>query len=461
MSLFEIDLNDNFLFKNGSPFLTEDNFYKFYKETNIYSSYSKEEFKSLLFEDLYFEVQNFSILLNRFLAKRNSHENLKKIIKIDIYEAYYNHDKNNCVTELTQELFGCKKDKKLYPIWQFFYIVIGKFLFDIHNQKEFLENIDYFRRLSETIFKEYLIRNSDIDFVFDNNERSFLYREELYEIFKEYNKNKYSQEELIKFLKYLLRLHFLLAKNEKYKLMWNLESTYILNTINILMRSFDLKYGEIVNSVNNSRLGSQQTDINLVYKDLVIFVKENKFYYANNNVVNLINNILGLEIKEVEVVEKLTSNEKYIELLDSIIEINKRFYSNKRNESLVISVTTGVILNVEELIRRKIPDNEKLGLFDCLKKIKPNSHFLTALKNKIGEFDKGDTFFIKLHDIIETEKETLEKYLMIYYHIRNYMSHCIVDIEKLFYEKDRKIITNVLNSITLILYYLEYKEETI
>ena len=155
MSLFEIDLNDNFLFKNGSPFLTEDNFYKFYKETNIYSSYSKEEFKSLLFEDLYFEVQNFSILLNRFLAKRNSHENLKKIIKIDIYEAYHNHDKNNCVTELTQELFGCKKDKKLYPIWQFFYIVIGKFLFDIHNQKEFLENIDYFRKLSETIFKEY------------------------------------------------------------------------------------------------------------------------------------------------------------------------------------------------------------------------------------------------------------------------------------------------------------------
>ena len=160
-------------------------------------------------------------------------------------------------------------------------------------------------------------------------------------------------------------------------------------------------------------------------------------------------------IKELATVEKLTSNEKYIELLDSIIEINKRFYSNKRNESLVISVTTGVILNVEELIRRKIPDNEKLGLFDCLKKIKPDSHLLTPLKNKIGEFDKGDTFFIKLHDIIDTEKETLEKYLMIYYHIRNYMSHCIVDIEKLFYEKDRKIITNVLNSITLILYYSE------
>lgn len=45
MSLFEIELNGNFFFKNLSPFLTEIDFHKFYTLNNIYTNNKINEFK--------------------------------------------------------------------------------------------------------------------------------------------------------------------------------------------------------------------------------------------------------------------------------------------------------------------------------------------------------------------------------------------------------------------------------
>ena len=455
MSLFEIELNHNFLFKNGSPFLTEDDFYRFYKQNNIHSSFLKEEFMPLLYEDTYFEVQHYSILMNRLQFRRNAYEDLKRIIKMDIYEAYYQHKENHSGTELTQDLFGCANDKTLYPAWQLFYISIGKLMFSHHNQKEFIENISYFRKLSDMIFKEYLIRNCHIDLTFKNNEKLFEFKNELFVIFNDYNKSVYTSEGLIDFLKYLLKLHYLLCDNEKYKLMWNLESTYILNTIYVLKRSFNYKYNEIIEAVKDPSGQIHQTEINSIYKELNTHVKENKFYYANKSVIELINNTLKMQTEENEVIEKLVSNKMYLELLDSIIEINKRFFSNKRSESTVLSVTTGVILNTEIFIKeRSSIDNG--NLFKHVTNLSENidSQLLEEYRDIMPFNATENEFFENYYKLIEKE-DSLEKYFMIYIHARNYIAHNIVNFEKFFYENDRKVITNILNSISLILYYLE------
>ena len=47
--------------------------------------------------------------------------------------------------------------------------------------------------------------------------------------------------------------------------MWNLESTYILNTIYVLMRSFNYKYNEIIEAVKDPSRQIHQSDINSVF----------------------------------------------------------------------------------------------------------------------------------------------------------------------------------------------------
>lgn len=148
MSLFEIELNDNFFFKNGSPFLTENDFHKFYRQNNIYTGYATNEFKDFLYEDITFQVQYYSILMNRFTYRRTAHEDLKRIINMNIYEAYYHHKENHSGTELTQDLFGCAENKTLYPSWQFFNIGIGKLMFANYNQKDFKSTLKSHQKLN-------------------------------------------------------------------------------------------------------------------------------------------------------------------------------------------------------------------------------------------------------------------------------------------------------------------------
>lgn len=447
MSLFEIELNNNFLFKNGSPFLTEQDFYKFYRQNNIHIT---NEFKEFLYKEKILQVQYYSILSNRFTYRRNAHKDLKKVMKMNIYEAYYHHKENHSGTELTQDLFGCAEDKSLYPSWQFFYIGIGK-----HNQKDFIDNINYFKKLTETILKEYFIRNSHIDFNFDNNEKAFEYKKELFKIFKEYNKKNYDQDNLVLFLKYLLKLHYLLRDNEKYKLMWNLESTYILSTIMLLIRDFGLTYTEVVDFVKDKRLMVYQTDINLVYEDIHTHIEENISFYANDNTLSFVKKIISSDIEKEDYISVITSNNRYKELLSSIIEINKRFFSNKRSESTVLSITVGVILNTEIFIKEKLTGFTG-ALFNRLIKLtdRLNIDLMIEYRDMFPFNATGEDFFNNYYDLIDKE-HSIEKCLMLYIHARNYVAHNLVDFEKFFYENKRKLISVVLDSILTILYYIE------
>ena len=169
MRLFEIELNSNFSFKSKSPFFNEAEFERFYRLNNISLSSQKNEFESYLYTDIVFKAQNYSIFVNRFTYRRDEHETLKRIINMNIYEAYYSHGKNNTRTQLTKDLFGCSEERTLYPSWQFFYIGLSRLMFDKYNQEEFIKNISYFNNLSETLWKEHLILNSQNDLTFENN----------------------------------------------------------------------------------------------------------------------------------------------------------------------------------------------------------------------------------------------------------------------------------------------------
>lgn len=49
-------------------------------------------------------------------------------------------------------------------------------------------NLNYFKKLAETMIKEYLIRHSHKELNFSNREESLEYRIELFMILKKYNK---------------------------------------------------------------------------------------------------------------------------------------------------------------------------------------------------------------------------------------------------------------------------------
>lgn len=80
--------------------------------------------------------------------------------------------------------------------------------------------------------------------------------------------------------------------------MWNLESTYILSTIQILMRDFELTYSEVAELVKNHNNSVKQTAINLIYKNIHSYTEENEFYYANDAILSFVKNMISSNIKK-------------------------------------------------------------------------------------------------------------------------------------------------------------------
>lgn len=237
--------------------------------------------------------------------------------------------------------------------------------------------------------------------------------------------------------------------------MWNLESTYILSTIMILIRDFGLIYTEVVELVKDKSGMLHQTDINLVYEDIHSHIEENDFYYANDSILSFVKKMIGSDIEKEKYINVITSNDRYKEFLSSIIEINKRFFSNKRSESTVLSITIGVILNLEIFIKEKLSMYEGV-LFKRLENLTDRLDIpkLKAYRNMFPFNATGENFFNNYYELIDKE-DSIEKCLMLYIHARNYVAHNLVDFEKFFYENERKLISIVLDSILTILYYIE------
>ena len=79
---------------------------------------------------------------------------------------------------------------------------------------------------------------------------------------------------------------------------------------------------------------------------------------------------------------------------------------------------------------------------------------MKPLKEKISDKDSKELQLCKLENIILKDEESLEKYLMIYYHSRNYVAHNNISMDKFFWgENGNRIIINAtLDSIIIILY---------
>jgi hypothetical protein len=80
-----------------------------------------------------------------------------------------------------------------------------------------------------------------------------------------------------------------------------------------------------------------------------------------------------------------------------------------------------------------------------------------ALQKQINLYDSNELQLCKLENLILQEESSIEKYLMIYYHARNYLAHNNIDMNKFFWGEDgsRIIISNVIDSVMIILYQLE------
>jgi hypothetical protein len=146
----------------------------------------------------------------------------------------------------------------------------------------------------------------------------------------------------------------------------------------------------------------------------------------------------------------LNGNERYLAVLDSIIELNQRYYGNKLSERTVMAVTRVVVLDVEEIIKEYL-QVENCKLFNCLSSLDSSITY-----GGITGKESNKDFLNKFTNLIKDTPESVAKYLMIYYHTRNYIAHNIVEFNSFFYEEQQLIIKNVLNSVIFIMFYLEY-----
>lgn len=458
MSLFEIDLNANFKFNDKSAFLSEQDFNTFFKQNNLNSTHQTNEFLDLLIANNTFNVGQDSILVERLTYHRNEHEKVEQLISMNLFEAYDQHFVHNSINELTTMLFGSQQEKSLYSNWQLFYIGLKKQMFIDHKRRRFIEHLHNFKKISEIMYKEFLIRNIRHDLSFANNDERFEFETHLLVLLSEYKISVFTNsEELIEFLKYLMNLHYHFLENEQYKLMWNLESTYVLASIYILINEHELTYTEIVGRVNEHMFSTQQSDLNAAYVDLSTYLRHRSRspYYAGQTMVKLLNTLFHNDLNNESIIDILNGNDRYLEILSSIVEINKRFFANKRSESTVLAVTIGVVLNVEIFIKDK-STLDNVNIFRHITNIlsEGDRGLLDACEGLIPYNAIGNDFFSN-YMILINKPDSVEKYFMLYKHARNYIAHTAVEFERFFYEEDRVVITNVLNAVIVVLFYLE------
>ncbi len=462
MTIFEIQLNQNFKFDSDISFLKEDKFNKYFKINNSNKAFKDNEFKEFILNDYVLNIDMNSILSNDMMTPtsipkyNNDKEILKSIMKLNITEAYKQHFKYNTSTKTTCEFFGVEQNIVLYPNWQLFYISLKDLKSSNYPEKKFMSYISRFEEVVENVFKDYIIRNIENYIKIENksNLQKELY-DELYNYQKKYFKDK---KLLLDFLKYILELHFLFKENEKYKLMWNLESTYIRNTIYILIETFEISYTDIIQELN--KLGVtletfQGSMLNELYIDKKTYIGENNLIFLNK--IQKFKNLFNKNFTNSEYLELLLNDEKIIDTLYSIVELEMRYFANKRSEDLISAILKGILLGIEEIIRDKIKCDDKNGIFRCIQKLSKDSELLDFFRDCIPQNAKDKDFFNGLSKLIKKDI-SIEKYLMIYNHTRNYVAHNIIDFEKMIYENSQERIVNTMDSVVFILIYLELNE---
>jgi len=430
MSLFEIDIHKDFQILNTNVFLSREKLEKYYKLNNLNDGY-KDDISEYLLDNLSLKVYHDLFVMSNF---RYDAEELLSIIKSNLYLSNIE-----------------SKEEILYPEWILFFIAIVKKKVSFIHEKEFRDYLKYFKYIAEVRYKRYIIRNINNFIHHKHYGKSDDIKDDLYSQFLEYlNDSKFTTEELFSFLNFIYSLHLQLKENEKYKLMWNLE-TYIIETIKLLLDN-DVPMTEIYSTTYKGMRGTYSVlhDIH-TYKPL--YIEESKHYFQSH--LSKINDVFQIDITLDAFMNILISNEKYNDILFAYLELLKRFNANKRSEDVMGAMIKGVVLGIEEVLKDIFDCKD--GLFDCLKQLKKGSHKFKKLQKQINLYDSNELQLCKLENLILQEESSIEKYLMIYYHARNYLAHNNIDMNKFFWGEDgsRIIISNVIDSVMIILYQLE------
>ena len=183
------------------------------------------------------------------------------------------------------------------------------------------------------------------------------------------------------------------------------------------------------------------------------------FYVRKLSYLKKINEIFNSDIDINEFISILTKNDKHENILFSCIELDNRFNANKINEHLMGTISRSIVLSIEEIIKDY---KEERKLLDCLKSLsKDEKLFETYVIREYRDYNSSDEVLELLDKLICDNEQSLEQYLAIYLASRNYLAHYNIDMDKFFWGLDgkRRIISNTLNSVIVILYRIEILKE--
>lgn len=436
MSLFEIELNKDFKILNSSVFLNEQDFKKYYKSNKLNDGYD----------------DNIQELVNPY--KFNIHQD-----KFVIYGYHYDYKEiENVIVSNVYELNCDCNEINLYPEWLLFLIAIKKNKIQFISEHEFDKYLPYFKYIAEIRYKKFIIRNVRNYIKYNEYSSVNNYRKTLHDNFLKYlNSTRHKIEDLYSFLDFLYKFYQELKENEKYKLMWNLE-IYIEETI-ILLRDQDIPFDEIYQNVFKYMRGTYSV-LHEVYLYKPLYIKESKHYFRSY--VQKINTLFNEQITTDDLIKQLMQDEKMQDTLLYYLELTKRFNANKRNELVMSALIKATVLGIEEVIRYKFncTERDKLNLYDkCIKKICSGSHQLKPYYDLINPVMNNEDFFMKFDELCKMT-DSLEKFLMVFYHSRNYLAHNNIDMNNFFWGDDgqRTVISNVIDSLLIILYKLSKVE---
>lgn len=429
MSLFEIELNNEFKILDSNIFFNEKDLKKYYKSNKL--------------NDGYDDIQEF---IDKY--KLQIHQNL---FVIDGYTYEVNEINNIFLSNIYESNIN-STEYTLYPEWLLFYISIKKDKVQFISEKEFDKYLEYFKYIAEIRYKNYINRNLKNYVCFKEYKNLVDNKISVQNSLLEYiNKTEYEINDLYEYLTFLYKFHQELKDNEKYKLMWNLEP-YIEEVI-ILLRDKNIPLKEIYEKVYKYMRGTYSVLHEIyIYKPLYIKESKSSFQVYLTKVNQLFN--INININMEEFIFILQKNDKNEDILFSYLELIKRFNANKMSELTMGAFIRSIVLGLDRIIK----DYTKIeNLVDSLKKLVADENKFENMRIKNNDYSSGDEL-LKLLDILIMENDTsLEFYLAVYYSARNYLAHYSIDMQKFFWSSDgeRKIISNTIDAVIIILYRLE------
>jgi len=431
MSLFEIELNPNFKIVDSIVYLDEEKFKEYYKLNSF-----DDDITSYVNDSHLLYVNSDDFISKRGFIGRDStnFEIIENYIKVQ-YD-FSHHDS--------------KKTTKLYPEWMLFYVAIKKVNYLFRLEKKFEKYIDLFRAIGDIRHKNYIIRNLRNFIHIQDIKRVEEYQAQLHRLFRSFLMDfDIELNKLFEYLNFLYQFHIELKENEKYKLMWNLE-TYILEVVQLLLfKGVDIK--DVYLNVASNIRGTYSV-MHEFYPYKPLYIEESKHYFESQ--VKKINELFNHNISSDDLIQKLTLEEKNEDILFSYLELTKRFNANKRNELVMGAMVKAIVLGIEEIIKSKLLTTKQFDKY--LEQLTNHGDLFQSIRIKDGQYSNGNTLLNLLNKVITENEESLERYLAVYYSSRNYLAHYNIDMDKFFWGEDRQriILINLIDSIIIILYKL-------